>query len=181
VIPNSVFKIGMCAFEGCSALKSIIFQEPDEEEEKKTQLYIADGAFGYCDALTEVEFPDRTVEFVANACSGKKLETIVLPAMVEIPHQECVGIANPRTKVRFRMWSVIFTHNRIPQKNEAYETLELAKNAVNKEMGKIQSEDITYGSSGQLTLGEKSFEAYVDCGAITKRWTILPITVPHIP
>lgn len=138
VFPNRVSKIGMYAFEGCVALNKIEFdEEPIHRENHNTEdnglLTVLEGAFGYCDALKTVAFPDRMKAFAANACFGKKLETIIFPADAKFVRGDYLDLAAPNVQVFFRMWTVVKTVNGIPKQSNAYITKSFAQYAMNED------------------------------------------------
>ena len=77
-IPDSIIKIGVGAFSGCSGLVSVII--PD------SVVKIGDDAFGCCSGLTSINIPYSVIKIGENAffsCSG--LTSVVIPnSVVEI-------------------------------------------------------------------------------------------------
>jgi hypothetical protein len=190
VIPRAVEKIGIGAFENCIALTSVEFEkEPDNDDPLVSNpgvpLIIGDGAFGYCDSLKTVEFPDRTNRYAAHACFGKELGSLILPANATVVTDGYdMDDENARIQIYYRMWEVITLENGVPSPSKVFHNRRMARLAMqimfNAAKEEAAEKGLTSSVLDEIRIDRDNAMLDLVCEGITTKWFVRPTIVPTI-
>lgn len=106
-LPNSIERIGECAFIGCKGLEGIKLPDTMERIEEKTfagctnlttvelpstLVEVGSGAFEYCSSLTSIQLPCRIRHIGSRIFVGcSKLQTINVPTSIEMIEKYAFG------------------------------------------------------------------------------------------
>ena len=138
-IPSGVTEIGDAAFQGCSNLTSIIFEEGSQ---LKT---IADYAFQYCSSLTSISIPPSVTSIGKSAFEGcSNLTSISIPPSVTSIGKTAFYHCPRLTSVTFEKGSLLETiESQVFGDCMSLETIMIEEESQLKKMKK----DITSGSN----------------------------------
>lgn len=107
-IPNTVTTLNNHAFNDCSSLNKVEFQDGNDEVEftladAKNESY---GAFQYCTSLREIEFPARTVKIGSNNFyNARSLRKVTIPDNVTEIGTKAFYTVDSGTGVQTLIWN----------------------------------------------------------------------------